>query len=397
MYRMTVKAWASILLCALFFAAAAAKPAYASESGDAVQQIPAAQETSAEQQSAEPDPSIPLRITAIDFGWEGWGDGTMIESKGECMLMDTFMPDCEDTLKEFLLDNGYTEFSLYLSHFHADHFGNMRNIMWDDRFKVKAVYMPDDAYMWATDNDYADLLGWFHSMDVAIKELAVEKGIPLIILRPGDSFRVGDAKVEILYGTTYESDDHDREYLNNNSLVARVTGGGIRYLTCGDTGKEVEKKILAEGIDVSADLYKMSHHGGDTGNSYEFMAAVNPSFGFFNSTDDAPDSFAYGWVEEPVSNLMEFANVYSEDRDLPGRKRNRPFPDVPAVQQPPEAEGYGKDAGGGSCRSRKTRSASCNLQVRIGKYSNKKNGKRTAPLAVFSLVKTDHSSTTWKM
>ena len=41
------------------------------------------------------------------------------------------------------------------------------------------------------------------------------------------------------------------------------------------------------------------------------MKAVNPSFGFFNSTDDDPESFAYGWVEEPVSNLMEFANVYS--------------------------------------------------------------------------------------
>ena len=301
----TTKVRIGAFLLAIVLTAAAVRPVRATESGNAVQHTPAAQ------QSAEPDPSIPLRITAIDFGWEGWGDGTMIESKGECMLMDTFMPDCEDTLKEFLLDNGYTEFSLYLSHFHADHFGNMRNIMWDDRFKVKAVYMPDDAYMWATDNDYAELLGWFHSMDVAIKELAVEKGIPLIILRPGDSFRVGDAKVEILYGTTYESDDHDREYLNNNSLVARVTGGGIRYLTCGDTGKEVEKKILAEGIDVSADLYKMSHHGGDTGNSYEFMKAVNPSFGFFNSTDDDPESFAYGWVEEPVSNLMEFANVYS--------------------------------------------------------------------------------------
>ena len=287
----TTKVRIGVFLLAIVLTAAAVRPVRATESGNAVQHTPAAQ------QSAEPDPSIPLRITAIDFGWEGWGDGTMIESKGECMLMDTFMPDCEDTLKEFL--------------FHADHFGNMRNIMWDDRFKVKAVYMPDDAYMWATDNDYADLLGWFHSMDVAIKELAVEKGIPLIILRPGDSFRVGDAKVEILYGTTYESDDHDREYLNNNSLVARITGGGIRYLTCGDTGEEVEKKILAEGIDVSADLYKMSHHGGDTGNSYEFMKAVNPSFGFFNSTDDDPDSFANGWVSTPVSNLMEFANVYS--------------------------------------------------------------------------------------
>ena len=305
MDRVTAKTLISALACALFLAAALVKPVYASESGNAVQQTQAAQET------AEPDPSIPLKVTAIDFGWEGWGDGTMIESKGECMLMDTFMPDCEDALKEFLLDNGYTEFSLYLSHFHADHFGNMRNIMWDDRFKVKAVYMPDDAYMWATDNDYADLLGWFHSMDAAIKELAAEKGIPLIILRPGDSFRVGDAKVEILYGTTYESDDHDREYLNNNSLVTRITGGGIRFLTCGDTGEEVEKMILAEGIDVSADLYKMSHHGGDTGNSYEFMEAVNPSFGFFNSTDDDPDSFANGWVSTPVSNLMEFANVYS--------------------------------------------------------------------------------------
>ena len=76
-------------------------------------------------QTREPDPAVPLMITAIDFGEEGWGDGTMIESNGECLLMDTFMPDCEDALKEFLLDNGYTEFAIYLSHYHADHFGGM--------------------------------------------------------------------------------------------------------------------------------------------------------------------------------------------------------------------------------------------------------------------------------
>ena len=87
-------------------------------------------------QTREPDPSVPLKITAIDFGEEGWGDGTMIESNGECMLMDTFMPDCEDALKEFLLDNGYTEFSLYLSHYHADHFGNMRH-------RSHTTYLPE--------------------------------------------------------------------------------------------------------------------------------------------------------------------------------------------------------------------------------------------------------------
>ena len=237
-------------------------------------------------QTREPDPSVPLKITAIDFGEEGWGDGTMIESNGECMLMDTFMPDCEDALKEFLLDNGYTEFSLYLSHYHADHFGNMRHLMRDDRFKIKAVYLCDIEHVTPTDNDYASLLGWFRDMGYAIRDLAKEKNIPVINLDTGDVFYIGDAKVEILLGPCFESDDHNRSYLNNNSLMARVT-------------------------DLSADIFKMSHHGGETSSSPEFLQAINPSFAFFNSTDDSPNRFASGWAAEPASDMMEIANVHS--------------------------------------------------------------------------------------
>ena len=264
-----------------------------------------------EVQNEEPDPASALKVTAIDFGDDGWGDGTMIESAGECMLMDTFMPECEDELKEFLIDNGYTEFSIYLSHYHADHFCNIRPIMWDDRFKVTAVYLPDDGYLWPTDEDYGAEIGWFMSIDRGIRELAAEKKIPLTVLHPGDSFRVGDALVEILYGTTYENEDHNPAYINNNSLVARITGGGIRYLTCGDIEEIIEKEILEKGIDVSADLYKMNHHGGPTSNSYKFLEAVNPSFAFFNSTEDSPDHFARDWASGPVADMMNFANVHS--------------------------------------------------------------------------------------
>lgn len=262
-------------------------------------------------QTREPDPSVPLKITAIDFGEEGWGDGTMIESNGECMLMDTFMPDCEDALKEFLLDNGYTEFSLYLSHYHADHFGNMRHLMRDDRFKIKAVYLCDIEHVTPTDNDYASLLGWFRDMGYAIRDLAKEKNIPVINLDTGDVFYIGDAKVEILLGPCFESDDHNRSYLNNNSLMARVTGGGIRYLTCGDIEKPWEREILKMDLDLSADIFKMSHHGGETSSSPEFLQAINPSFAFFNSTDDSPNRFASGWAAEPASDMMEIANVHS--------------------------------------------------------------------------------------
>lgn len=262
-------------------------------------------------QTAEPDPSSALKVTAIDFGDDGWGDGTMIESGGECMLMDTFMPECEDELKEFLIDNGYTKFSIYLSHYHADHFCNIRPIMWDDRFTVTAVYLPDDGYLWPTDEDYGAEIGWFMSIDRGIRELAAEKKIPLTVLHPGDSFRVGDALVEILYGTTYENEDHNPAYINNNSLVARITGGGIRYLTCGDIEEIIENEILEKGIDVSADLYKMSHHGGPTSNTYKFLEAVNPSFAFFNSTEDSPDHFARNWASGPAGDMMDFANVHS--------------------------------------------------------------------------------------
>ena len=258
-----------------------------------------------------PSDASPLKVTAIDFGDTGWGDGTMIESGGECLLMDTFMPDCADALKRFLEENGYKKFGIYLSHYHADHFGNIRRIMRDDSFTITGIYLPDDAHLWPTDHDYGAEIGWFMDVDQGIRELAGEMNIPLTVLHPGDSFRVGDALVEILYGTTYESDDHNPSYLNNNSLVARVSGGGIRYLTCGDIEKTVEERILEEGIDISADLYKMSHHGGGTSNSYSFLQAVNPSFAFFNSLEDSPDDFAADWAEGPVSDMMDFANVHS--------------------------------------------------------------------------------------
>ena len=95
----------------------------------------------------EPPSSSELKITAIDFGEEGWGDGAMIESGGECLLMDTYLPDCGDTLVDFLKSHGYTKFALYLSHYHADHFGNMRRIMGDEDFTVTRVYLPVDDYM----------------------------------------------------------------------------------------------------------------------------------------------------------------------------------------------------------------------------------------------------------
>lgn len=259
----------------------------------------------------DPPSSSELKITAIDFGEEGWGDGAMIESGGECLLMDTYLPDCGDTLVDFLKSHGYTKFALYLSHYHADHFGNMRRIMGDEDFTVTRVYLPVDDYMTTTPGDYENNMNWFTSMDYEIREKADECGIPVTDIQGGDSFMVGDALVEILYGPAFDREDHNRTYLNSNSLVTRVTGGGIRFLTCGDIEKEMEWQTIEAGIDLDADILKLNHHGGDTSNSEDFIAAVNPSFAYFDYNGDSPYDYASDWASEGAWTAMQYANVHS--------------------------------------------------------------------------------------
>ncbi len=274
----------------------------------------AASETGEAAESGEvsvPDESSELRITVIDFGEEGWGDGAMIESNGECMLMDTYLPDCGETLTTFLKDHGYTKFSMYLSHYHADHFGNMQRIMKDEDFTVTRLYLPKDDYMTTTPGDYENNMNWFTSMDHDIRDKAKELDIPITDLQGGDSFMIGDAKVEVLYGPNFDSDDHNRTYLNSNSLVTRITGGGIRFLTCGDIEKPMERQTIDAGIDLDADILKLNHHGGDTSNSWDFIEAVDPSFAYFDYMGDSPNHYAMDWASEGAATAMEFANVHS--------------------------------------------------------------------------------------
>ncbi|MBQ3392637.1 MAG: MBL fold metallo-hydrolase [Lachnospiraceae bacterium] len=258
-----------------------------------------------------PDPAEELRVTVIDYGDTGWGDGAMIESGGECLLMDTYMPQCDEALMGYLRDHGYKKFAIYLSHYHADHFGNVRRIMWSDDFEVTHLYLPEDWYMTATDNDYAEDLNWLAYMGEEMRDAALEMDIPVTYLKGGDSFYVGDALVEVLYGPSYEHPDHDPSYINNNSLVTRVTGGGIRFLTCGDIESEVESAVLEAGIDVSADLFKLNHHGGESSNTDAFLAAVDPSFAYADYNGDSPETFGADWSSSAVTRMMRTANVHS--------------------------------------------------------------------------------------
>ncbi len=252
-----------------------------------------------------------MQITPIDFGDAGiWGDSAMLSSGGKNLLMDTYIRDDYDTLINYLDDHHFYNFDLYLSHYHYDHMDQFTAIMEDSRFNVGTVYLPDPGYVkkGAQSTSYCQNLLNGHNN---IVNSANKNGVKIVYLKKGSSFTVGNATVKVLWGCSYSGGSYDASYINNNSLVTKVTSGTVSYLTCGDIEAEVENQLVSSGIDLRADIYKFNHHGGNSSNTSAFVKKVNPSFAYYNWLGDSPTSFGGGWVQTPINNLKNTCNIYS--------------------------------------------------------------------------------------
>ena len=307
-----------MILTALFFGGRC-NPVFAAQTQDSIETVRAEAEaamrtgslTAAEKKLYELADASPMIVTAIDYGGGSgnWGDATLVESDGHYLLMDTCTPDPQKHIINYLKDKGVSNLDIYVSHYHHDHCGQVNTILNDDYFTVGKVYLPDTAQFKGIDSSY--LKGndsWFNS----ISNTAKKKGASVVVLKGGERFTVGLAVFDVLYmhgdnkTANYSSGS---SYINCHSLVTMVRGGGIRYLTAGDIEKQVEEKIVSLKLDVDADLFKLSHHGGSTSNIESFVRAVTPEYAFYNWDDHG--SFGSGWVKGPVNRTSKMANVFS--------------------------------------------------------------------------------------
>lgn len=63
---------------------------------------------------------------------------------------------------------------------------------------------------------------------------------------------------------------------NDNSVVWKLRYGDVSFLFTGDCQIKCEENILDSGLNVTADVLKVGHHGSDTSTSEKFLKAVNP-------------------------------------------------------------------------------------------------------------------------
>lgn len=215
------------------------------------------------------------------------GESVLVESAGEYLLMDMGHADSYASVKHYLNSVGITKntkLSLYISHWHGDHTGGtqenqgLRQFMKD--FNIQKVYLPDPSIY-----SKLDVSGHYDNVQKYFLETHLKEEIQtaFVYLKRGSSFRIGNAVAQVLgpVNPALFALSNEDAYINNCSLVTKITSGGISYLTAGDIRTESENQLIAAyGTRLQSAIYKMSHHGLPSSNSSNFVSYVKPSFSF---------------------------------------------------------------------------------------------------------------------
>mgnify|MGYP003304875800 FL=1 len=197
-----------------------------------------------------------LEVHFIDVGN---ADCIFIRQQDKTLLIDAGESTTYDRVKNYLMDYGVTTLDIVVAtHPHADHIGGMPSVLED--FEVGQFimsFMPDSAT--PTTKGYLRML-----------ELLDEKNVTICEAKVGDVYELGTARLQIL-GPIEETTDK-----NNMSVITRLTFGDRAFLFTGDAESGVEKDLVENGYDLTADVMKLGHHGSKTSNSSRLLSAVSP-------------------------------------------------------------------------------------------------------------------------
>ncbi len=102
-------------------------------------------------------------------------------------------------------------------------------------------------------------------------------GVPIAYPRAGTVWRTDDGVVLRFIGPSLPFIG-GKNAINDNSIAFILQYRQFRMLFTGDAGVAAEQRFLSEGIDLSAAILKVGHHGSAYSSSPDFIAAVHPRY-----------------------------------------------------------------------------------------------------------------------
>jgi competence protein ComEC len=209
----------------------------------------------------------PLAVHILDVGK---ADSIFIECNGHYMLVDGGTVDRGKQVSSYLKGRGVQSLDCVVNtHPDSDHIGGLKEIF--ERFRVSRYLSPSlPPALLPKSTEYLDV-------QAARKRANLKEEHPAA----GTSFSVGPMRVSVLGPIAAGTNT------NNNSIVLRLSFGETSFLLMGDAEKEEEMSLLASGVDLSATVLKIGHHGSDASSSEAFLRAVKPKYAVISVGDDS--------------------------------------------------------------------------------------------------------------
>lgn len=219
-----------------------------------------------------------LEVHFIDVGQ---ADCVLIRTDEHAMLVDAGNNADAQLIIDYLDDLGIEALDYVIgTHPHEDHIGSLDSVI--DTFEIGEVILPEKIHTSATFEDVLDSIE--------------AKGLSITPAVPGEEYELGEASF-LIFAPNADYGDN----LNNWSVGIRLTYGSTSFVMSGDAEASAEEDILEAGYDLSADVFKASHHGSETSNTREYLEAINPSAAVISCGVDN----SYGHPDASVLELFE--------------------------------------------------------------------------------------------
>lgn len=249
-------------------------------SGEAVQ---SGQE---EKAAKAPDTSKPEGTLEVHYIDVGQGDATLIKCGSHAMLIDGGNNNKGTTVQLYLKKQGVESLDYVIgTHPDADHIGGLDVIVY--KYNCEKVIMPDYEKDTKT---YQELVDVIHDKNMKIT-------YPVV----GEQYALGEAKFTIIAPNSNSYGGNANDY----SVAILLEYGKNRFLFTGDAEETSEAEMLTNGIDISADVYKVAHHGSRSASTQEFLNAVHPKYAVIS----CGEGNSYGHPHAEVLNRLRSMGV----------------------------------------------------------------------------------------